>query len=184
MAPDRRWAVLALAAMLAACGGSKKEAEAEKAAEARMAQLRARTDSIRKARALDSLATVAYASCSDSVTAVLQKTRRRQAEAREAHGRPGGARGHDGLRRAEGDDARRPSRRRATRPPRGARGPDPGTGGLADRTERGPAAARDGRLGTPGQPGGNRRRPMGRPRRRRSRRAPRPDSSAARRRAK
>jgi hypothetical protein len=60
--------------MLAACGGSKKEAEAEKAAEARMAQLRARTDSIRKARALDSLATVAYSSCSDSVTAVLQKT--------------------------------------------------------------------------------------------------------------
>ena len=74
MAPDRRWAVLVLAAMLAACGGSKKEAEAEKAAEARMAQLRARTDSIRKARALDSLATVAYSSCSDSVTAVLQKT--------------------------------------------------------------------------------------------------------------
>jgi len=74
VAPDRRWAVLVLAAMLAACGGSKKEAEAEKAAEARMAQLRARTDSIRKARALDSLATVAYSSCSDSVTAVLQKT--------------------------------------------------------------------------------------------------------------
>ena len=74
MAPDRRWAVLVLAAMLAACGGSKKEAEAEKAAEARLAQLRARTDSIRKARALDSLATVAYSSCSDSVTAALQKT--------------------------------------------------------------------------------------------------------------
>ncbi len=60
--------------MLAACGGSKKEAEAEKAAEARMALLRARTDSIRKARALDSLATVAYTTCSDSVTAVLQKS--------------------------------------------------------------------------------------------------------------
>jgi hypothetical protein len=60
--------------MLAACGGSKKEAEAEKAAEARLAQLRARTDSIRKARTLDSLATVAYATCSDSVTAVLQKS--------------------------------------------------------------------------------------------------------------
>ena len=74
MAPDRRWAVLVLAAMLAACGGSKKEAEAEKAAEARMAALRARTDSIRKARALDSLATVAYTTCSDSVTAVLQKS--------------------------------------------------------------------------------------------------------------
>ena len=74
MAPDRRWTVLALAAMLAACGGSKKEAEAEKAAEARLAQLRARTDSIRKARTLDSLATVAYTSCSDSVTAVLQKS--------------------------------------------------------------------------------------------------------------
>jgi len=38
--------------MLAACGGSKKEAEAEKAAEARLAQLRARTDSMRKARSL------------------------------------------------------------------------------------------------------------------------------------
>lgn len=74
MAPDRRWAVLVLAAMLAACGGSKKEAEAEKAAEARMAQLRARNDSVRKARTLDSLATVAYSTCSDSVTAVLQKS--------------------------------------------------------------------------------------------------------------
>lgn len=74
MAPDRRWAVLVLAAMLAACGGSKKEAEAEKAAEARMAQLRARNDSVRKARTLDSLATVAYSACSDSVTVVLQKS--------------------------------------------------------------------------------------------------------------
>jgi hypothetical protein len=74
VAPDRRWTVLALAALLAACGGSKKEAEAERAAEARLAQLRARTDSIRKARTLDSLATVAYTSCSDSVTAVLQKS--------------------------------------------------------------------------------------------------------------
>jgi len=74
VAPDRRWAVLVLAATLAACGGSKKEAEAEKAAEARLAQLRARTDSIRKARTLDSLATVAYTTCSDSVTAVLQKS--------------------------------------------------------------------------------------------------------------
>jgi hypothetical protein len=74
VAPDRRWTVLALAALLAACGGSKKEAEAEKAAEARLAQLRARTDSIRKARTLDSLATVAYTSCSDSVTTVLKKS--------------------------------------------------------------------------------------------------------------
>jgi hypothetical protein len=60
--------------MLAACGGSKEEANKEKAAEARLAQLRARTDSMRKARALDSLAMVAYVSCSDSVTAVLQKS--------------------------------------------------------------------------------------------------------------
>lgn len=60
--------------MLAACGGSKKEAEAEKAAEARLAQLRARTDSMRKARTLDSLAAVTYTTCSDSVTAVLQKS--------------------------------------------------------------------------------------------------------------
>ena len=74
VAPDRRWAVLVLAAMLAACGGSKKEAEAEKAAEARLAQLRARTDSMRKARTLDSLAAVTYTTCSDSVTAVLQKS--------------------------------------------------------------------------------------------------------------
>lgn len=74
MAPDRRWAVLVLAAMLAACGGSKKEAEAEKAAEARLAQLRARTDSMRKARTLDSLAAVTYTTCSDSMTAVLQKS--------------------------------------------------------------------------------------------------------------
>jgi hypothetical protein len=60
--------------MLAACGPSREEVAAEKAAEARMVQLRARTDSIRKARALDSLATVAYTTCSDSVVAVLQKT--------------------------------------------------------------------------------------------------------------
>ena len=74
MAPDRRWAVLVLAAMIAACGGSKKEAEAEKAAEARLAAARARADSVRKARTLDSLATVAYSTCSDSVTATLQKS--------------------------------------------------------------------------------------------------------------
>ena len=74
MAPDRRWTVLALVALLAACGGAKEEAAREKAAEARLAQLRARTDSIRKARALDSLALVAYTSCSDSVTAVLKKS--------------------------------------------------------------------------------------------------------------
>lgn len=74
MAPDRRWAVLVLAAMIAACGGSKKEAEAEKAAEARLAAARARADSVRKARTLDSLASVTYTACSDSVTAVLQKS--------------------------------------------------------------------------------------------------------------
>jgi len=74
VAPDRRWAVLALAAMLAACGGSREEANNEKAAEARLAQLRARNDSVRQARALDSLAMVAYGSCSDSVAAVLQKS--------------------------------------------------------------------------------------------------------------
>lgn len=60
--------------MIAACGGSKKEAEAEKAAEARMAQLRARNDSVRKARSLDSLARVTYTACSDSVTGALQKS--------------------------------------------------------------------------------------------------------------
>ena len=75
MAPDRRWAVLALAVLLAACGGSKKEAELEAAENAKLAALRARTDSIRKAKAAaDSLAQVAYSACSDSVTAALQKT--------------------------------------------------------------------------------------------------------------
>ena len=75
MAPDRRWAVLALAVLLAACGGSKKEAELEAAENAKLAALRARTDSIRKAKAAaDSLAQVAYTACSDSVTAALQKT--------------------------------------------------------------------------------------------------------------
>jgi hypothetical protein len=73
VAPDRRWAVLALAAVLAACGGPKKD-DADKVAEAHLAQLRARTDSIRKARALDSLATIAYAACSDSVKMTMQKT--------------------------------------------------------------------------------------------------------------
>lgn len=73
MAPDRRWTVLALAALLAACGGGK-EAENEKAAEARMAQLRARNDSIRKARSADSAAQVAWDACADSATAALQKT--------------------------------------------------------------------------------------------------------------
>ena len=56
--------------MLAACGGSKKEAEAEKAAEARLAQLRARTDSIRKARTLDSLATITYTASPMSLISV------------------------------------------------------------------------------------------------------------------
>ncbi len=74
MAPDRRWTVLALVAILAGCSGAREEAEREKAAEARLAQLRARTDSIRKARTLDSLATVTYTACSDSVTAVVQKS--------------------------------------------------------------------------------------------------------------
>ena len=75
MAPDRRWAVLALAVLLAACGGSKKEAELEAAENARLAALRARTDSIRKAKAAaDSLAQVAYTACSDSATAALKKT--------------------------------------------------------------------------------------------------------------
>ena len=73
MAPDRRWTVLALAALLAACGGGK-EAENEKAAEARMAQLRARNDSIRKVKTADSLKQVAWDACADSVTAGIQKT--------------------------------------------------------------------------------------------------------------
>ena len=60
MAPDRRWAAFALAVMVAACGGSKKEAELEAAEAAKLAVLRARTDSIRKARTADSLGQVRW----------------------------------------------------------------------------------------------------------------------------
>jgi hypothetical protein len=74
VAPDRRWAALALAVMVAACGGSKKEAELEAAEAAKLAALRARSDSIRKARAADSLAQAQWTTCSDSVVAALQKT--------------------------------------------------------------------------------------------------------------
>jgi hypothetical protein len=60
--------------MVAACGGSKKEAELEAAEAAKLAALRARTDSIRKVRTADSLVQVAWTTCSDSVVAALQKT--------------------------------------------------------------------------------------------------------------
>ncbi len=172
MAPDRRWAVLVLAAMLAACGGSKKEAEAEKAAEARMAQLRARTDSIRKARTLDSLATVAYTSCSDSVTAVLQKSgagRRKLAkltagqvapEVTTACGAPKATTA--AALAAAGDSAAIAAARRARPRPRRPRRPDrarPSSSSPWPTRRAGPARRRC-------------RCPMARPRRRRSRRAP------------
>jgi hypothetical protein len=74
VARDRRWIALALAVMVAACGGDSTE-KAEQEAAAKFAAQRARTDSIRKARkAADSLAQVAWARCADSVTTALQQT--------------------------------------------------------------------------------------------------------------
>ena len=59
MACDRRWIALAMAVLVAACGGDSNE-KAEQEAAAKFAAQRAHTDSIRKARkAADSLAQVA-----------------------------------------------------------------------------------------------------------------------------
>ena len=75
MAPDRRWIALALAVLVAACGGGDSNEKAEQEAAAKFAAARARTDSVRKARnAADSLAQVAWTNCADSVSAALQKT--------------------------------------------------------------------------------------------------------------
>lgn len=60
--------------VVAACGSSKKQAELEAAEAAKLATLRARTDSIRKARTADSLQAVQWAACSDSALAALKKT--------------------------------------------------------------------------------------------------------------
>jgi len=75
VAPDRRWIALALAVLVAACGGGDSNEKAEREAAAKFAAARARTDSVRKARnAADSLAQVAWTNCADSVSAALQKT--------------------------------------------------------------------------------------------------------------
>ncbi len=70
---------LLVALTLAGCStfsfSEKKEEQAAKAAEAKLATLRARTDSLRKARHLaDSLAQVRHAACVDSVRTELGKT--------------------------------------------------------------------------------------------------------------
>jgi hypothetical protein len=71
---DRRWIALALAVLVAACGGDSNE-KAEQEAAAKFAAQRARTDSIRAARrAADSLAQLAWTKCADSVTSALQQT--------------------------------------------------------------------------------------------------------------
>jgi hypothetical protein len=88
VAPDRRWVALALAVLVAACGGDSNEKEDAEAA-ARFAAARARTDSIRTARrAADSVAQVAWTACADSVTSALQKTAagRRQLKAAQPDG--------------------------------------------------------------------------------------------------
>jgi hypothetical protein len=67
---------LLVAFALAGCSAfsNKKEEEAAQAAEAKLATIRARTDSLRKARHLaDSLAQVRYAACVDSVRFELGK---------------------------------------------------------------------------------------------------------------
>jgi len=74
VACDRRWIALAMAVLVAACGGDSNE-KAEQAAAAKLAAQRAHTDSVRKARkAADSLAQVAWSKCADSVTSALQQS--------------------------------------------------------------------------------------------------------------
>ena len=74
MAPKARarTALLGLILGLAACGGKKEEQQ--EAPQVDLAAVRARRDSARKAAEADSLARVTYATCSDSVMAVLTKT--------------------------------------------------------------------------------------------------------------
>jgi len=67
-----RTALLGLILGLAACGGKKEEQQ--EAPQVDLAAVRARRDSARKAAEADSLARVTYATCSDSVMAVLTKT--------------------------------------------------------------------------------------------------------------
>lgn len=74
MAP-KSWSLLALAAFAVACGG-KKAASDDAAADAKMAAMRARNDSVRKARKLaDSLEVVRFSTCRDSVSMALGKTK-------------------------------------------------------------------------------------------------------------
>lgn len=74
MAPKAlaRTALLGLILGLAACGGKKEEQQ--EAPQVDLAAVRARRDSARRAAEADSLARVTYATCSDSVMAVLTRT--------------------------------------------------------------------------------------------------------------
>ena len=73
MAPKAlaRTALLGLILGLAACGGKKEE---EQAPQVDLAAVRARRDSARRVAEADSLARANFATCSDSVLAVLTKT--------------------------------------------------------------------------------------------------------------
>lgn len=74
MAP-KSWSLLALAAFAVACGG-QKAANDDAAADAKMAAMRARNDSVRKARKrADSLEVVRFSACRDSVATALSKTK-------------------------------------------------------------------------------------------------------------
>lgn len=73
MAPKAlaRTALLGLVLGLAACGGKKEE---EPPPQVDLAAARARRDSVRKAAQADSITRANYATCSDSVLAILTKT--------------------------------------------------------------------------------------------------------------
>lgn len=73
MAPKAlaRTALLGLILGLAACGGKKEE---EQAPQVDLAAVRARRDSARRAAEADSLTRAKFATCSDSVMAILTKT--------------------------------------------------------------------------------------------------------------
>lgn len=73
MAP-KTWTVLVAAAALAACGGGASKEQA--ADSAKVAQMRVRNDSVRKARqAQDSLVLAQFTACRDSVTTAMAKTK-------------------------------------------------------------------------------------------------------------
>ena len=79
MAPKAlaRTALLGLVLGLAACGGKKQEEQQAQEQEPQavdLAAIRARRDSVRKAAMADSVARATFATCSDSVLAILTKT--------------------------------------------------------------------------------------------------------------